>query len=246
MKRMLLALLVIVAGCGPAGRDGGSDVDAAAAVPDAPAIPDFTFTKTAVGSPAWDVGAPVQLSTTVGTMADNFADAHTSFLREWPDHQYDSNYNIYSTKTPHQPPYDAEMSAHLTDIKVGTEMTLADWTSPTGIAVMMIVFPTAAAPIGNTFDGVLPMIPNTVFPLDTGADLLRAGTIVDPNFNSSYPPSTKWAPGTDGYSHVPLVFFETTEFLTPQTSSGEFSWTFRLRDQTGAGYDLTAGPLVVN
>jgi hypothetical protein len=42
------------------------------------------------------------------------------------------------------------------------------------------------------------------------------------------------------------VFFETTEFLTPQTSTGEFSWTFRLRDQTGAGYDLTAGPLVVN
>jgi hypothetical protein len=250
----LLAVSLSLVACGAGGP--GEDADASgadASGPDAriidaaPPPPPFSYAKTAIGNPTWDVVDGAQFTGPVGTMQDGYQAFLPTMQMVAPHHRLDMQAHIFNSFEPHPPPYDRELTTNLeaSELVRGSRYAVADWVPPRGLIVGIVLAAKPGSAQGKTPDGLLPMMANAIFPISIDADLFRNGALIDADFDSSYPAVTAADPTLGGYSHVILGFIETTEYLPGNQRTGAFSWRFHFRDHTGAGYDLTAGPLDV-
>jgi len=212
---------------------------------DAPPMPmGLPLTKTKVGSPKFEIVEVVQTTGKIGTSSDNFTAGRALVTKVLPKHSLAMGTNNIVSKTPHAPPYTNELSSGLTaaSMTLATTFPIADWTQPQGLAMFAMIVPSADAPTGKSFDfasGPI-LLPNPATLSIDGDLLTEDGTVIDPDFDSAYPV----ADVDTGYSHIALVFFESTEFV-PATTKGKLKWSLKLRDTDGAGWDVTAGPFTV-
>lgn len=257
MSRYAAALGMLVAcggGASPAGDDVVTPPDAARAdafVGDGgsagPVHDPISFTISSFNQPTWDATGVFLFSAPMGTSADNYAEMRASFPALIPAHTYNTQQKIWPSAHAHPPPYDGEETNLLaaSGFHTGNVFHLADWATPQGIALALMLLPNGAAATGVTPDGELPMIANSLFPLKLTGELSLDATVVDMQFGASYPDSTAAAPLTVGYSHIPLFFTETTAQAPTELQPGEYSWHVKAVDATGAGFQVYAGPFYI-
>lgn len=121
--------------------------------------------------------------------------------------------------------------------------------------VIFQVLPKAGAPVGNTFNGSRPMLPNAIFPISIDLDLLKieaggsevvifADAATYPSFGSlpqigaNLDPPRAW--GVDGDSRRGFLSYVTHDMLTAnnRTAPGRYVWKFTVEDSTGARSEL--------
>ena len=101
-----------------------------------------------------------------------------------------------------------------------------------------MVVPTANAPLGKSADGASgPIIANAVT-LDYDADLLLGATVVDGEFDATSPVATTVTAGVDGWSHLPLNFGESTEYIAGVAGSYTFRIEVRETATPANGWDI--------
>jgi hypothetical protein len=163
-----------------------------------------------------------------------------------PNHSFQKF--MWHTSTPHPPPYDRELPDGIKrlGLPVGTRFKIADWTPPYEIGVIALFVPRADAPVGRTADYASgPMIPDAVSPLAVDLDLLRDGVVVDPDFDPMLPPASTFDPRLEGHSHIVWNFSGGLEYMSRALGTGTYVWRGRVTDQTGQGYEIAFGPLIV-
>jgi hypothetical protein len=82
-----------------------------------------------------------------------------------------------------------------------------------------------------------PIIPNSVFPMISDADLVREGVVVDDVFESEFGA----AAGFDGHSHILTLLASDAVFFPPGTQlTGNYHYLSSERDAQGNGWDIVA------
>jgi len=207
----------------------------------------LTVTFTKIQSPTWEVVDFQQFSAPIGTSATGYAEMISSIKKIITNHKYYTSQNLFGPDKPHSG-FTTEVGEGIIDAGFthGIEFTKSDWTKPKGIILMFTVVPTSDAPTGSSVelaDG--PILPNSYFPLSSDADLYKGTTLIDPEFDSQTPAVTQLglSQNYDGYSHLHFSFAESTEFIPGD--AGTYSWRVKLRDQTGAGWNLEISPLII-
>ena len=102
-----------------------------------------------------------------------------------PRHQYSAIDNLVLPGDAHPSPYDQELAMSLSGrgLRSRGRFTVPEFSSPNGVALLMIVAPAAGAPVGSSADSPSwPILPNAMFPLAIDGDLLKDGVVVDPDF----------------------------------------------------------------
>jgi hypothetical protein len=218
--RSLLFVFLGLAACGsnPGAPPDGHDVPDVpdATPPDAFVAPadafgdhgTTTFTASKFGDPLWE---------TVGWTAYTAVDNNETIKDVFSQHTYHGVTNAFGPGTPHQPPYDTEVPDAIDALGFahGDHFHFSEWQFPYGIIFNAMIVPSVGAPTGQTYDYADgPIIPDNV-QLVVDADMYQDDTVVDPDFDSTYPKlSTIDAAKTfDGWSHMTLSFGEDTSYI---------------------------------
>jgi hypothetical protein len=145
----------------------------------------------------------------------------------------------------HAGPYDDELYTYATAHNLTAKQTfsVAEFTDPQGVVIMMNFVPSAGAATGSSFDfSSGPIIANALFPVTVNGDLLRNGVLFDPDFDGSFAgfhTLTPPLPG-DGASHFLWFFGETSYWAPPATPlPGSYEMRVRITDSGGAGWDMS-------
>jgi hypothetical protein len=190
----------------------------------------------------------MMLSTTLGTRESRFGEA-LGFLTDVhaPGHRPYPEAGLFGPDRRHPGPYDDEIRAALfaRGYSGSSCFVPADLVSPYGLVLVAVLVPEPSAPIGRSpdFDSG-PILPDRLFPLIITGGSNRGGT----GFALNIPPLEDVLPDAgDGFSHVPLSFGASTELddLAPPVPVGDHSWSFMMRDATGAGWSVTADFVVL-
>ena len=251
VRALALALLAACGSSAPEAADARiafdapSPPDAAPVIDATPTIDAVPFdngatvvTATKVGDPAWEVVDLKLYSAPIGTSSTN--DFFNTLALMWPLHTIDTVNNLTIPKTAHAGPYDHEVSDGLIGqaYDPGNRFRVSDWTVPAGLYLSGVVVPTATAPVGKSADGASgPIIPNAVT-LDYDGDVLLGTTVVDPDFDATSPVATTVTAGVDGWSHLPLNFGESTEYIAGTPGSYTFRVKVRETATPANGWDI--------
>jgi hypothetical protein len=165
-----------------------------------------TFTATKQGDPKWEiVGWQIFYGSTLLTFVENV----------WNLHEF--NNGAFQPDTVHAPPYDTELADRLAVLGLdpGSTFPMEDWTAPKNLYFAAVIVPSADAPVGSTTDYASGPYISKVLQLYSDADLYKDATVVDPDFDSTYPTLTQLMPGTpvDGWSHMTLTYGEGTQYI---------------------------------
>lgn len=111
---------------------------------------------------------------------------------------------------------------------------------------MAFVAAKPGAATGRTGDGTVAMVPNAVCPISLSAVLERDGIVVDPDLSVTVPDASVLDARWQGHSHAVLNFSSSLEYMRRELGTGTYVWRARILDQTGQGYDIAFGPLIVD
>ena len=117
-----------------------------------------------------------------------------------------------------------------------------DLEDPSAIFLGFTLVPGPDAPSGRTIDAEddRPLIPETLFPLETSLDFYREGELVDYISEIVHPRLDDLKVPGMGLTHVPMLFLQATSLAAPDMSpAGVFRWSLTIEDATYAGYDIT-------
>jgi hypothetical protein len=126
-----------------------------------------------------------------------------------------------------------------------SEFSVDQFSGTRGVTFVYMVVPGENAPSGRSPDGMTPIIPNSVFPIQNDLQILRNGenfitapgaTIVPPLDSNLNPPFNN----IDGHSHFPMFLsFSSLDSPDPNLgAAGSYELLFKLRDTGGAGWDI--------
>ncbi len=191
------------------------------------------------GTPNWTAVAWAVFVAPLGTIDSPPATLAASESAVWaPKHVYDTGMNTFKSAVPHAPPYDGELAAGLaqtTFVNTGCFPASA-FQAPSGVFVAGILVPSATAPTGSSYE-VASDGPIISGELVVDGDLLRNGVVIDPAFDSTYPPAKTIYGGTvayAGYRHMILNFAENSDFSGGAAlTAGDY--TFRVKISDGSG-----------
>lgn len=219
----------------------------------APSVTAATIRLTEVGTPTW---TPVDFhifTAPVGTAATGYVeiDQPLASLLPLPEHASHPDLGI-GPGTPHNPPYDQELAngvgnAGLVDQSV---FLPSEFSNGMGVYVVFMVVPRAGAPTGSSPDFASgPIIPNSLFPMQSSAETHRNGALFSAPFGFTVPPLDAINPPfpVEGHSHFPLFFIENFDSaLQPQLGpAGNYELMVTLTDTAGNGWQATVPYQVV-
>jgi len=235
-------------GGAPLGGAGGSDAGGAGgeggsvSEPHGPLAHCNGCTRTKIGAPLWEPTGIVAVPSNMPSF-----EAYLTFLDNLtsPNHAYDVNDNIIGPALPHAGPYDDELYglAVAKNVPVKQTFSVAEFSDPSGVTIMMNIIPSAGAATGSSVDFASgPIIPNALFPIAVDGDMFREGVLYDAEFDSSYPGYPGQTPPIvkDGPSHLVWFFGENSSFGPLNTpATGSFAFKLKITDSTGAGWNVT-------
>jgi hypothetical protein len=242
------------AGAGDAGGAGGADAGGAGggaggeggeggsvSEPEGPLAHCVGCTRTKIGAPLWEPSGVVAVPSSMPSF-----EGYLTFLNDLtaPNHTYDMNDNIIGPGPAHAGPYDNELygMAVAKSVPVKQAFTVAEFSDPSGVTIMMNIIPSAGAAVGSSVDFASgPIIPNALFPIAVDGDMLREGVMYDADFDSSYPVYPGMTPPIvkDGPSHLVWFFGENSSFGPENTpATGNFEFNLNITDSTGAGWNV--------
>lgn len=181
-----------------------------------------------------------------------YADLESTLLTLFPNHKpymLNPSGKILGPGPAHPPPYDEELTTGmgLAGFTSRTEFTKAEWTAPTEITVAGLVVATDTAPLGVTPDEASGhYVDIEAAGMRSDGDLYHNGELIDAEFDSWYPPlnTVPNAPEADGYSHIPLFYTESTDYIPG--SAGNYEMIVRLIDKDYNGWDIAIPFTITN
>lgn len=175
------------------------------------------------------------------------SDVLSAALAVLPQHAWFPDQGVLGPAAAHPAPYSGELAAGYAGAGLisTNQFSVADWTAPASLMFMGMMVPGAEAPNGASpdyADGPLVDVQDPGWLVD--ANLYRNGALVDGDFDSLYPPLSALTPAQtgDNYSHVPLAFGESTEFIPGLP--GNYELHVRVLDAQFNGWDVVI-PFVV-
>jgi hypothetical protein len=206
--------------------------------------------KTPIGCPTWEPAGAVVMAGTVGSGTALILDAWLAPILA-PNHRFQQVYLVPAAV--HAGPYDEEPYAMTTaaNVVLKQSFSVAEYTAPMGVVVLVNLVPSAGAPQGSSFDFASgPIIPNDNFPITIDGKFLRNGIDYDPfsdisfyGFDEINPPV---AGAGDGPSHYVLHFGESSAAVPSVPADGTYEFQVRALDTRNNGWSMvipfTVGP----
>lgn len=194
------------------------------------AIPSIGLTQ--VGSPIWRPADFQLFAAPAASDDDFFATIDAMLPLEGPG---------APTYTPHQPPYDTELSTNATaagfvnrQVFSKSDITL----NPNGIWFWMMLLPSPGITGSSRDFASGPVIPNSLFPFSTNAEMWLDGALVETLQDGVFNPRVGDLP-FDGASHrapTQAVWWPWADPDAGPLGSHELRWS--LRDNQGNGWDM--------
>jgi hypothetical protein len=213
------------------------------------AKPQF-LTLTQIGSPIWKPVDFHMISAPIGTPATNFAeflDTILALLPE-PNHTFIEALGV-GPGEPHDPPYDRELADGVTNLGFAekVEFRSKEFSRGNGVILMWMNIPDPGT-TGSSPDFALgPIIPNSLFPIETCTTVTRDDGAKDgPSCFSVQPLTEEIDPrfqDLDGHSHFPVFLAESAEFFPPfpdPNPRGDYQYNVTITDQEGNGWEIVA------
>jgi hypothetical protein len=206
-------------------------------------------TRTKLGSPLWEPTGILAITGEIGTDLEQYVE-FLSFVE--PNHAWDDDDFLVGPALAHAGPYDEELFELATTggYVAKQTFTVAEFTAPNGVTIMMSFVPSAGAATGSSFDFASgPIIPNALFPVDVDGGLFRDGVIYDDALENSFAGFHELNPPIieDGASHFVWFFGESTLFGPPSTpAAGSYVMKVNFIDSGGAGWRVTVPFTVTN
>lgn len=200
-------------------------------------------TATALGKPNWNLtGIVTGVVPTFGSKTDG-----SEPLRDWlaklfgGKHPFFGNENLYGPGVAHAGPYNHEPASLFAAANVDAKQTFttAEFSAPSGVALVVCVVPNASAPYGTSpdfTDG--PIIPNGLFPLYVDGDLRLNGVAYDKAFDGVYTGYDQFSPpiAKQGASHVMLWFAENSSYGPKVDPQGTYDFQLSVVDASSVGW----------
>jgi hypothetical protein len=199
----------------------------------------LVWTAEPIGHPTFKTTGWQLVVAPLGTPEDEFVEAATSWSYIWVDHQLVllGAGSFFAPFIQHSPPYDQELPLTMQYIGIpsGDHFPKEAWVAPASLTLAGAVVPAEGAPVGSSFDFDSGPIITTRIVVD--GSLFKDGELVDPDFDETEPLVDEVFPGTaqEGFSHLPLVFGESTAFIAGDPGSYEFVFTLT-DEQTADGW----------
>ncbi len=215
------------------------------------------LTATPVGAPVWSIGGLQMWQGPLG-MTGEAVPPEIDFIYQG-FHQF-AAFGLISVITEPLLPMPRDDYSNLLPLFLQTSNTSITTTFPStalvnGNAIYLgyTVYPNANAPTGASFDSASgPIIPNGVFPITMNMTIQNGGVdyVVPDAFDmpsyagfatSAAPPLPAVPNAGDGDSHRHFItLIADLVAVTPGGAlAGNYTWSYQLRDATGAGYDFT-------
>jgi hypothetical protein len=210
-----------------------------------------------VGHPTWTLADLHVFTAPIGTAADGYVE----FAEQLPILLPPPHYTVYPNVgigpgTPESPPYTHDFAVGIRNAgyEGGPIFGPSDFSNGNGVYFVYMVIPKPGTKnIGSSPDFTSgPIIPNSLFPINSVGVTYRNGTVSDANLGTISVPAVNSSaynpPGfnVDGSSHFPVFYADNADFqVTPTHVSGLYSYSVQMRDSAGNGWNIAAYFLVV-
>ena len=227
-------------GASPGGIGGGGGTAGGGGGPQGPIDlgPHCTAcTRDKIGTPAWEPTGALMLT---GDFTNGWADFSNTVLP--PNHFFDTNQFLIVSSEVHAGPYTNEAYELVTGAgHTPTQtFTITQFVPPYGVAMMLMVVPSAGALMGSSLDFESgPIIPNNLFPMECDGDLFRNGVLFNPVFDTILPGYPQQDPpiAKDGPSHMLWMLATSGNFPPPNTPvEGCYEIVYTVIDRSGSGW----------
>jgi hypothetical protein len=200
---------------------------------------------TPVGSPSFQLTDFHQFTAPIGTAADSYAEFTQTLqaILPPPNYQFLPGAGLIGPGTPTPGPYTQDIAKGLANLGVTDQSSFqaSDFSNGNGAYLAFMIVPSTNPVLGSSSDSANgPIIPNSAFPLSLSGVMFRNGILYDQNYAPAV--SIPGAGGFDGWSHLPMVLAENSDFgpagIPP---TGNFTFDVTLLDGSGNGYDIKGG-----
>jgi hypothetical protein len=228
------------AGATPQG-EAGAPVAPSPAADGAAAAGALPISAAAIGAPTWRVECAYAFAAPCGGKANAFATAISTASKVLPAHKHFPAQNVMGPGVTHGQ-YAQELPAGIkaAGYAPASSFSLAELALPSCVFVLLQVVPASDAPVGASPDFAFgPILDPKAFPLLIDGSLKLGGKLVDPALDFVYPGKqalTPEPPG-QGYSHLPLVFFENSELAG--NAAGLYTLELRIVDALKQGWSVS-------
>lgn len=225
----------------PSSGEAGGPAAPSPAADGASATGALPIAAAAIGAPTWRVECAYAFAAPCGGKANGFATAIATASKVLPAHKHFAAQNVMGPGATHGQ-YAQELAAGIkaAGYAAATSFSVAELALPSCVFVMLQLVPGSDAPVGSSPDFAFgPILDPKAFPLLIDGSLKLGGTLVDPSLDFLYPGKqalTPEPPG-QGYSHLPLVFFENAELAG--TAAGLYTLELRIVDALKQGWSVS-------
>ena len=198
-----------------------------------------------IGGPSWTPAGFQLFSAPIGTEASGYAEFGETQLALLPAPNHVPNAALgVGPGRPHRPPYQFELAngVRAQGFDTGHVFRVSDFSRGNGIWLVWMDVPGARAAIGSSPDfrrGRI--VSNAIFPIHvSGASTHRGGRVLltefdIPSLNAITPPFN-----VDGHSHFPVFIADNADFWPADFNPlGSYTWTFRMIDRNGNGWQIS-------
>jgi len=146
---------------------------------------------------------------------------------------------------PSAPPYDTEIGDRIAALGYPEKAVFspADFAgTPNGVYLTYMIIPQPGTTGSSPDFSSGPIIPESLFPLETSEQTFRNGLPFDQDGTVQIPKLSDFGFAVDGSSHRPEIWEDDFTFAPPGLSAiaGEYVYHVTLRDASGNGYDVDA------
>jgi hypothetical protein len=199
-----------------------------------------------IGDPQWEITQALPIVGDVGAL-ETGPEAYFDWVLKFfgPRHAYSSSEQAFLPGQPHDGPYASELEvlAEAAKLVPAQQLTEAQFSPPSGLVLLVMIVPGAAAPSGSSPDfESAPILPNELFPISATGGVYKQGKPYDLNFGDKILGYDALSQPIDveGASHFFLSFAENSSFGPPdETPSGVYEFALRATDRHGTGWELT-------
>ena len=199
-------------------------------------------------------GVPLFLATDVHHFAARIGSASDAspavdLLSELYEGRHIASYQIpsWAPGMPHQPPYDVEHATSLAQYGIASTLTvpMCAFTSPGGMLFVATLVPAdtgpPTAPSGRSADGVGPILPNNVLPIQAMATWTNSAGFSVTHSRWYQEAAWRFDSQADGYSHVVVTIALRVDGIPDQHRvPGQWKHVIEVTDRTGLhGWSIT-------
>jgi hypothetical protein len=213
------------------------------------AKPDF-LTLTQTGSPIWKPVDFHMFSAPTGTSKTGFAEVLDTILALLPEPNHTFIPELGAGPgEPHDPPYDSELADGVRNLGFAekVEFSSKEFSRGNGVYLVWMNIPDPGTTGSSPDFASGPIIPNSLFPIETCTTVTRDDGARDGPSCFLVPPLTEEIDSRfrdlDGHSHFPVFLAETAEFFPPFPDphpQGDYQYEVEITDQEENGWKIVA------